>query len=215
MTIEFNKETFTKRWTEMLEAQKRLDERIIQGNGLTYADLYNSDRYQHALLDELGELNHELKSRWCWWKKTQKPENRDKVLEDKGPWKPETGDRYFHIYGNGDFEEDCWFGGAADDYRAEIGNVFRTNAEIKRIVHRLKARKKFLDAGGHEGMDGYEFEDKYHAYPQRCDKTLIVAKEDGVTAFDIWFETEDACQKAIDSLTDDEKAALCWMGESE
>ena len=93
-----------------------------------------------------------------------------KVLEDKGPWKPETGDRYFHIYGNGDFEEDYWFGGAADDYRAEIGNVFRTNAEIKRIVHRLKARKKFLDAGGHEGMDGYEFEDKYHAYPQRCDK---------------------------------------------
>ena len=138
-----------------------------------------------------------------------------KVLEDKGPWKPETGDRYFHIYGNGDFEEDYWFGGAADDYRAEIGNVFRTNAEIKRIVHRLKARKKFLDAGGHEGMDGYEFEDKYHAYPQRCDKTLIVAKEDGVTAFDIWFETEDACQKAIDSLTEDEKAALCWMGESE
>ncbi|WP_300914412.1 hypothetical protein [Faecalibaculum rodentium] len=71
-----------------------------------------------------------------------------KVLEDKGPWKPETGDRYFHIYGNGDFEEDYWFGGAADDYRAEIGNVFRTNAEIKRIVHRLKARKKFMKEFG-------------------------------------------------------------------
>ncbi len=82
MTIEFNKETFTKRWTEMLEAQKKLDERIIQGNGLTYADLYNSDRYQHALLDELGELNHELKSRWCWWKKTQAPMDKTKVLEE-------------------------------------------------------------------------------------------------------------------------------------
>ena len=82
MTIEFNKEMFTKRWTEMLEAQKKLDERIIQGNGLTYADLYNSDRYQHALLDELGELNHELKAKWCWWKKTQAPVNREKVLEE-------------------------------------------------------------------------------------------------------------------------------------
>lgn len=135
-----------------------------------------------------------------------------RVLEDKGPWKPETGDRYFHIYGNGDFEEDCWFGWAADDYRAEIGNVFRTNAEIKRIVNRLKARKKFLDAGGHEGMDGLVFGDRYHVYPQRGDKILMSAKERNVTAFDIWFETEADCNRAIDSLTKDEVAALCWTG---
>lgn len=44
---------------------------------------------------------------------------------------------------------------------------------------------------------------------------MIVAKEGSVTAFDIWFETEDACQKAIDSLTDEEKAALCWMRDGE
>ncbi|WP_289423730.1 hypothetical protein, partial [Faecalibaculum rodentium] len=81
--------------------------------------------------------------------------------------------------------------------------------------NRLRARKKFLDAGGHEGMDGYRFGDRYHAYPQRCDKTLIVAKEGSVTAFDIWFETEADGRRAIESLTDDEKAALCWMGENE
>ena len=60
-----------------------------------------------------------------------------------------------------------------------------------------------------------EYGDRYHAYPQRCDKTLIVAKEGSVTAFDIWFETEADCRRAIESLTDDEKAALCWMGENE
>ena len=76
------KEEFTAKWNNMLEAQRKLDERIIQGNGLTYADLYNSGRYQHALLDELGELNHELKANWCWWKKTQAPVNREKVLEE-------------------------------------------------------------------------------------------------------------------------------------
>ena len=43
------KEEFTAKWNNMLEAQRKLDERIIQGNGLTYADLYNSGRYQHAL----------------------------------------------------------------------------------------------------------------------------------------------------------------------
>lgn len=76
------KEEFTAKWNNMLEAQRKLDERIIQGNGLTYADLYNSGRYQHALLDELGELNHELKANWCWWKKTQAPVYRAKVLEE-------------------------------------------------------------------------------------------------------------------------------------
>ncbi|WP_304863202.1 dUTP diphosphatase [Faecalibaculum rodentium] len=76
------KEEFIAKWNHMLQLQRKLDERIIQGNGLTYEDLYNSDRYQHALLDELGELNHELKANWCWWKKTQAPEDRDEVLEE-------------------------------------------------------------------------------------------------------------------------------------
>lgn len=134
----------------------------------------------------------------------------------KGPWEPECGSLFYRVSDSGSVGIKRWEDTTCgDEWRWQIGNVFQTEEEAKRIVHRLKARKKFLDAGGHEGMDGYEFEDKYHAYPQRCDKTLIVAKEDGVTAFDIWFETEDACQKAIDSLTEDEKAALCWMGESE
>lgn len=46
------KEEFTAKWNHMLQLQRKLDERIIQGNGLTYEDLYNSDRYQHALLDD-------------------------------------------------------------------------------------------------------------------------------------------------------------------
>ena len=35
-----------------------------------------------ALIDEIGELTHELKGDWCWWKKTQKPVDRNKVLEE-------------------------------------------------------------------------------------------------------------------------------------
>ena len=132
------------------------------------------------------------------------------ILEDEGPWKPKNGDRYFHICGNGDLEETYWFGWDSEDRRAELGNVFQTLEEAKRMVHRLKARKKFLNAGGHEGMDGYVFGDRYHVYPQGCDKRLMSAKECSVTAFDIWFETEEDCQKAIDSLTEDEVKALCW-----
>lgn len=35
-----------------------------------------------ALIDEIGELIHELKGDWCWWKQTQVPVDRTKVLEE-------------------------------------------------------------------------------------------------------------------------------------
>lgn len=154
--------------------------------------------------EQNGDKNIEMREDGTVW-----------ILEDEGPWKPKNGDRYFHIYGNGDLEETYWFGWDSEDRRAELGNVFQTLEEAKRMVHRLKARKKFLDAGGHEGMDCLVFGDRYHVYPQRGDKILISAKERNVTAFDIWFETEADCRRAIESLTDDEKAALCWTGENE
>ena len=42
----------------------------------------SDEQMQSALLDEIGELNHELKGGWCWWKKTQKEPDRAKVLEE-------------------------------------------------------------------------------------------------------------------------------------
>ena len=138
-----------------------------------------------------------------------------RILEEKGPWKPEYGERYYAISDDGKRRAYQWSHENADKFRLWMGNVFQTETEAKRALNRLRARKKFLDAGGHEGMDGLVFVDRYNAYPQRCDKTLIVAKEGSVTAFDIWFETEADCNRAIDSLTKDEVAALCWTGDEE
>ena len=66
---------------DMLNLQADYDDIVCKTQGI---DLYkiNYKDFISALMDELGELNHELKSRWCWWKKTQEPENRDKVLEE-------------------------------------------------------------------------------------------------------------------------------------
>ena len=139
-----------------------------------------------------------------------------RILEEKGPWKPENGSCYYRVSDCSSVGIECWDdGNGGDEWRWQIGNVFRTMEEAYRALHRLRARKKFLDAGGHEGMNGYVFGDKYHVYPQLCDNPLMVAKDGSVTAFDIWFETEADCNRAINSLSDDEKAALCWMGESE
>lgn len=62
---------------EMLEMQDKLDEAIMKEYGLTEID---EEKLCFAILDEVGELTHELKGNWCWWKKTQAPVDDKKVL---------------------------------------------------------------------------------------------------------------------------------------
>lgn len=62
---------------EMLQMQKKLDEAIMDEYGLTEID---EENLRMAILDEVGELTHELKFDWCWWKKTQAPVDDKKVL---------------------------------------------------------------------------------------------------------------------------------------
>lgn len=62
---------------EMLDMQEKLDEAIMKEYGLTEID---EENLRMAILDEVGELTHELKANWCWWKKTQAPVDRKKVL---------------------------------------------------------------------------------------------------------------------------------------
>ena len=62
---------------EMLQMQKKLDESIMNEYGLNEID---EENLRMAILDEVGELTHELKGNWCWWKKTQAPVDNDKVL---------------------------------------------------------------------------------------------------------------------------------------
>jgi dimeric dUTPase (all-alpha-NTP-PPase superfamily) len=63
---------------EMIQMQMALDSAIYDGNNVEY----NEEKCYLALFDELGELNHELKKEWCWWKKTQKEVDRQRVLEE-------------------------------------------------------------------------------------------------------------------------------------
>ena len=62
---------------EMLQMQAKLDEAIMNEYGLNEID---EENLRMAILDEVGELTHELKGNWCWWKKTQSPVYEEKVL---------------------------------------------------------------------------------------------------------------------------------------
>lgn len=64
---------------KMLKKQAKLDKAIMEEYGLE--ELYE-EKLNLAILDEIGEFTHELKGDWCWWKKSQEPVDRNKVLEE-------------------------------------------------------------------------------------------------------------------------------------
>lgn len=67
---------------EMFKLQLEEDKKVQQEFGITYEDLLEEGKYFHALLDELGELNHEGKPIWCWWKKNTGEVDKARVLEE-------------------------------------------------------------------------------------------------------------------------------------
>lgn len=62
---------------KMLKKQAKLDKAIMKEYGLEELD---EEKLNLAILDEIGELTHELKANWCWWKKTQALVDKEKVL---------------------------------------------------------------------------------------------------------------------------------------
>lgn len=65
---------------EMLEMQWKLDRHMFLTRGIKTRP--SLEQYYHAIFDEFGEFNHELKKTWCWWKKSQKEVDEDKALEE-------------------------------------------------------------------------------------------------------------------------------------
>lgn len=62
--------TIKEQLKEMFTMQKALNEAILKEFG---QDSISEGKLMLAIVDELGELTHELKGDWCWWKKTQPP----------------------------------------------------------------------------------------------------------------------------------------------
>lgn len=138
-------------------------------------------------------------------------ELKEKLREEereKERWEPKYGDEFYFIGPEGTVHKE---GGSDFDWNQRllaVGNCFKTEEEDAKImVNRLKARAKFLKYGGKEGhIDGVYT----YLMPYSKGQKILPAEFTGpVPVFGIWFDSKEDCQKAIDSLTEEEKAALC------
>lgn len=65
---------------EMLHIQEALDNSFMNYMGRTKP--LTIEEVQKALFDECGEVNHAMKAEWCYWKKSQKPVEREELKKE-------------------------------------------------------------------------------------------------------------------------------------
>lgn len=152
---------------EMLQMQAKLDEAIMKEYGLKKI---NERNLTFAILDEVGELTHELKGDWCWWKKSQAPVDEEKVLG-------ELVDIWHFVLSHQNH-----FGSGEEELRAEeqlIENAKRYFREIKTFLKGiiyLLADLTCITEGKLERLIaiteylGFSVEDVYKAY---CKKNKV------------------------------------------
>ncbi len=69
---------YAEKFMEMCDLQAETDRMIFEK--MRMLSVPAIERYVFAIVDEVGELNHELKPQWCWWKEKPGDVNRDKAL---------------------------------------------------------------------------------------------------------------------------------------
>ena len=110
---------------EMLKMQAKLDEAIMKEYGLYTID---KEKLSFAILDEAGELTHELKGNWCYWKKTQPPVDGEKVLG-------ELVDIWHFVLCE---QNICNFG------EMTLGSYLQEKEIVDTLLERLKSKRVFL-----------------------------------------------------------------------
>lgn len=152
---------------EMLKMQAKLDEAIMKEYGLKEID---EEKLCFAILDEVGELTHELKGNWCWWKKTQAPVDDKKVLgELVDVWHFVLSYQNHFINGEKGIEYTCTFKRNSKNILSLMrNNEFGLTVAFSDLVswkwnklERLTAITEYL---------GFTIEDVYQAY---CGKNKI------------------------------------------
>lgn len=141
---------------EMLKMQAALDKSFMEYMGRT--EPLTVEEVEKALFDELGEVNHALKSDWCYWKKSEKPVDREEVKE-------ELSDVYhfaltLHRFYNGFYFETGYVYFSMDSYKNEdwfsLIKIL-TNAHFSVLYEVIVLTEKL----------GFTFDEMYEAYIEK------------------------------------------------
>lgn len=116
-------------------------------------------------------------------------------------WKPEDGERYYYINSRVVVDLDYYCSNYDDDeLRIRIGNVFKTEEEAEKMIKKLQIINTLKELSNIDFNDSNS--DKYVIYYSTNYNNIMINKHSIVKElpFNIYFKTKEDCQKAIDTI---------------
>lgn len=116
-------------------------------------------------------------------------------------WKPEDDEKYYYINSNVAVDWDYYCSNYDDDeLRIRIGNVFKTEEEAEKMIKKLQIINTLKELSNIDFNDSNS--DKYVIYYSTNYNNIMINKHSIVKElpFNIYFKTKEDCQKAIDTI---------------
>lgn len=128
-----------------------------------------------------------------------------KIYEEKPTriWKPEFGEKYYYMTTIGNVGQDT-FNTSFDKYRLSFRNVFKTAEEARKMVEKIKIinqLRKLSNINFNDTSDEAHYAIAYDVEANEI--TFIVSYYYKDLPFNIYFATEEALKKAVETIGED------------
>ena len=116
-------------------------------------------------------------------------------------WEPKEGEKYYYITTSGDVAYNT-FNTSLDEYRLSFRNGFKTVQEARKMVEKIKIINKLRELSNTRSIYN---QDKFIIYYNFQENKVSCGEINymKVTPFEVYFKTREDCQKAIDTIGED------------
>lgn len=121
-------------------------------------------------------------------------------------WKPQYGEKYYTINTRGTIDFDNFVAeNNTDTVRLLLGNVFETEEEAKHMLEKIKIINKLRELSNIRFNGNYE-QPKFVIYYDTKDQQIKNTQHNLIRElpFDVYFAAEEDCQKAIETIGEED-----------
>lgn len=196
------------KFTEILEELKKGEKVTREEWEECKTECYKYIKLEHGgiiayLKDDNGEDKVEERTK-CMFELADFTAEDWKIYEEPTKnWKPKEGESYYYICSSGVISNDTFSEGwSQDKLRRDFCNAFKTEEESKKMIEKIKIINKLRELSNIDFNDDCKEEHYVISYNNEskkivCDVYHLFVRE---IPFNIYFKTEEDCQKAIETI---------------
>lgn len=143
----------------MLRMQKELDREIFEKKAKSVSENFSNDHLNLAIIDEIGELTHELKPMWCWWKEKQEQLDVEKVIGELVDVWHFVLMKHYRVFEKGDYTE--------QELTKLMSWIYKYGQNYTYIYHFLSTNYELDDVIALTFALGFEIDDVYEEYMRK------------------------------------------------